>query len=426
MEYQIDKKVDGGCRLSCSLSAQEVLAAWKKAAAPFAASFCMAGFRPGKAPLEVVEKRFFSPIAESATDALVERAVEHMLSEQGLTPVCALTYEGENARRGQPFSFKTEFCVLEDLSLPDLAGMTISIEEPCADAVQEQLFVRDILSREAIRENVTEGLPRDGDVVEIEVTGKMDGRTVPGMHTGSSRIRLMPVGPGEKVPDIDPVVRGLHVGETGTGTTPCPDNYPDPSMRGKSIELVVTLRSIERETLPSLTDETAQKLGFHDVEALRRSAHERALEMDRVHKMSLARQSLRDRLEHWQGFDAPQALVEQCRREIMHRSQRYLQRQFDSSDSLKETLAVMRAEAGKKAGEKARARALLLGWARKRGLEIPEREWQAVLAGRAARKNMDAAAYRRTLYRSGELFELRAAMLEERALSDLMQSAARS
>ncbi len=45
-----------------------------------------------------------------------------------------------------------------------------------------------------------------------------------------------------------------------------------------------------------------------------------------------------------------------------------------------------------------------------------------MLAGRAARRNMDAASYRLSLARSGELFELRAGMLEEKALDELMKA----
>lgn len=421
MEYQIEKKDDGSCRLSCSFASQEVLAAWKKASEPFAATFRMSGFRPGKVPPEVLERHFFSQISEDATDRLVERAVNDICSGSELIPVSVFRYEGENARRGQGFSFSVEFCVLEDGKLPDLEAVCVKEEEAQADPVQESLFIRDILSRKAVKSAVAEGCPQDGDTVDIEVTGKLNGRPVPGMKTGVCRMRLMPVRPGEKVPDLDPVVRGLHVGETGTGVTPCPDNYPDPSMRGKNIDLVVTLRGIERESLPPLDDATARSLGFHDAAALKRSAHARALEMDRVHRASEARRALRDKLEQWEGFDAPEALVRQCRGEIMHHSRQYLQSQFDSADTLKKTLALMREEAEATAVRKARARALLLGWARSRGLEISGNELERVIGARAARRNMSVADYRRSVCRTGELFELRAAMLEDRALSELMK-----
>ena len=106
-------------------------------------------------------------------------------------------------------------------------------------------------------------------------------------------------------------------------------------MRGRDIELVVTLRGIERETLPPLTDEVARSLGFRDARVLTASAHARALEMDRLHKFSEGRRALQARLESWEGFDAPEALVRQCRREAMRRSRQYLQRKFESPEKLK-------------------------------------------------------------------------------------------
>ena len=131
---------------------------------------------------------------------------------------------------------------------------------------------------------------------------------------------------------------------------------------------------------------------------------------------------LRDAIERQHEVNVPEALMNACRREIMLRSRQYLQRQFDSPDSLKTTLALMKQEAGEKAERKARARMILLTWAEKKGLRLDENAYDRVLAGRAARRNMDAASYRLSLARSGELFELRAGMLEEKALDELMKA----
>ena len=420
MEYKLEKNSDGLCRIFCTFSASEVLAEWKKAASRFAPAVRMAGFRPGHAPLEVLDRQFGRQIAEETTDVLVGRAVDTVLNREQLHPSAGFDYEGDTAGRGRDFSFTVSFSILPETPLPDLEALRMTETPPSADPVQESLFVREILGRIAAKTTVTEGFPQNGDIVEAEVTGKVDGHTVPGMNTGPCRMRLMPARPGERVPDLDPIIRGLKVGEIGTGFTPCPDNYPDPSMRGRSIELIVKLRSIERETLPPLTDETARSLGFSGVAALKASAHARALEMDRVHRHAEARRALRNRLENWEGFEAPEALVHHCQHDVMRRSRQYLQNRFDSPEKLKETLAVMRDESARTARGKARGRALLLGWARVRGLSVDDGELKRVLAGRAARRNMDVESYMRSLARSGEIFELRAAMLEERALDALM------
>ena len=130
MEYKLEVEDGGLRRLSFTCPAGEVLSAWKKAAQPFAASFRMAGFRPGKAPLEVVEKRFYQQISDAATDALVEAAVDDALRREALVPAAGLVYEGGNAVRGREFCFRMECCVLENGDVPDLSSIHIKEEEP--------------------------------------------------------------------------------------------------------------------------------------------------------------------------------------------------------------------------------------------------------------------------------------------------------
>lgn len=133
-----------------------------------------------------------------------------------------------------------------------------------------------------------------------------------------------------------------------------------------------------------------------------------------------AKRELMERLEAWEGVEAPSCLVEHCRREAMRRSRQYLQSSYESPDKLREILALMKEEAEETARKKAVRRMLLLGWARGEGLEVRDAELERVLAGRAAAQNMDAASYARSLARGGDIYEMRAAMLEERALEALL------
>ncbi|MBQ4615728.1 MAG: trigger factor [Mailhella sp.] len=415
MEYSIQKNAQGECRLTCSFTETEVQAAWKKAAIRFGSSASMPGFRKGKVPMNVLEKQFGQAMSDFATDKLVSRAVEHALAREGLTPVTGLDYEGGNAERGKPFSFEMIFCVLPAADVPDLAAIPLHTAEAQADAVQEELFLREMLARGANKVQVTEGTPQDGDIISADVIGRVDGRPVPGLE-GPCRMRLMPPVPGEKVPDLDPIVRGLHIGETGIGTTPCPDNYPEPSLRGRLIELSATLRSIEREELPELNDVTARRLGFRNVEAMRFRAREQAMDMDRLHKRSQALQGIQQALGEWEGFEAPALMVKHGQRDALRHATQYMRRQSGEDSKFVESMAQMKAEADDAGLRKARCRALLLSWARKAGVELPKNELDAVLRGRAARQNKHPDDYLLSVSRTGEVFEIRTAMHEEKAL----------
>jgi len=420
MEYHLDKTGQSVCRLLCSFSEADVQSAWKKAGIRFGASLAMPGFRPGKVPLSVLEKQFGQQMADFATDKLVSRAVEHALKREKLVPVTDFAYEGGIAERGKSFSFEIEFGILPEGELPDITAISVTLPEPMADPVQEELFLREMLARGANRINVTEGTPQDGDIISADVIGRVDGRAVPGLE-GPCRMRLMPSVPGEKVPDLDPIVRGLHIGEVGTGTTPCPDNYPEPSLRGRTIELSATLRSIEREELPEFNDLTARRLGFRNAEAMRFRAREQALDMDRLHKRSQTLQGIQNILENWQGYDAPEIMVKQAERDALRRATQYIQRQA-GGEAFVNSMAQMKEEAAVTGVRKARCRALLLGWARSAGVELPKQELDAVLRGRAARQNKHPDDYLLSVARTGEAFEIQTAMHEEKALYALLDT----
>jgi len=421
MEYRIENEGQGACRLVCSYTDAEVLKTWKNAANSFASSFRMPGFRPGKAPLAVIEKQFGRQISDMVTDTLVARAVSEALKSSDVMPVTRFDFQGGNAMRGNEFRFDILFGVLPDFDCPALDEIKVEEAAPAADPVQEGLFMREFLSRAAETVEITEGTPQDGDIVSGDVKGTVNGNPVPGLN-GPCRMRLIAVAPGEKAPDLDPIVRGLHIGETGKGSTLCPDNYPEPSLRGKPIELSVTLRKIERETLPELNDETARKLGFRSIEAMQMRAHEQALDMDRMHKRSQALQSIQAVLENWQGFDAPASMVTECERDAMRRSRQYLQQQYGDSDTFKSSLAQMKQEAAETGARKARCRALLLRWAREHGVALAPEELDAVLRGRAARQNKSPEEYLLGAARTGEVFGIQAAMLEEKALYALFDA----
>ena len=82
----------------------------------------------------------------------------------------------------------------------------------------------------------------------------------------------------------------------------------------------------------------------------------------------------------------------------------------------------MRAEAAIAAVGRARARALLLMWARQNNVELSKNELDAVLRGRAARQNKHPDDYLLSVARTGEAFEIRTAMHEEKALYALFDA----
>ena len=142
-----------------------------------------------------------------------------------------------------------------------------------SEATEEEVaaFTQRLLKSTATLEEVKESrLPENGDIVTIDVDGDVDGKTVPGMKVENYSIQLAEPKDGKELSELDKIIRGLHAGEEGTGTMVCPDDHIDESLRGKTVNLRVKLSRISREILPELDEEYAKKLGFPDLDALKK------------------------------------------------------------------------------------------------------------------------------------------------------------
>ncbi|MBQ9105567.1 MAG: hypothetical protein IJY48_05495, partial [Mailhella sp.] len=180
-------------------------------------------------------------------------------------------------------------------------------------------------------------------------------------------------------------------------------------------------RYIEREELPEFNDLTARRLGLRNTDAMRFRAREQALYMDRLHKRSQALQGIQNIIENWQGYDAPEIMIRQAERDALRRATQYIQRQAGGEDFVN-SMTQMKEEAAVTGVRKARCRALLLGWARSAGVELPKQELDAVLRGRAARQNKHPDDYLLSVARTGEAIEIQTAMHEEKALYALLDT----
>ena len=299
-------------KISVTVPAEEVNAALNAAAREVGASVTLPGFRKGKAPASVIEKRFAREVISRATETLVEQRVADILKEEDLKPMSRLDFEGDQITRGKDLAFTFTFETLpDDIKLPeDLSAL--SVEMGSSEATEEEVaaFTQRLLKSTATLEEVKDArLPENGDIVTIDVDGDVDGKTVPGMKVENYSIQLAEPKDGKELSELDKIIRGLHAGEEGTGTMVCPDDHIDESLRGKTVNLRVKLSRISREILPELDEEYAKKLGFPDLDALKKMIVDQANHNKAASVRSDAEARLMDSVLEGQDFPLPEAVV---------------------------------------------------------------------------------------------------------------------
>src|ERR1700680_953387 len=127
------------CRreLDLEIPAEEVTKKIESVAKEFARIARVPGFRPGKAPVSLIRKRFAEDIKGEVLQSLVPERVEKAVSEQKLTPVSQPQVEKLDFNDGQPLKFRAVFEVLPEFELGNYKDL--QLEMPVMDVVDEDV-----------------------------------------------------------------------------------------------------------------------------------------------------------------------------------------------------------------------------------------------------------------------------------------------
>ena len=423
MEYSLDKVSATSVSVSVDCTAEEVSKAFEKAAKAIGKGMNLPGFRVGKVPTHVIKSRFASRVAADATELLADANLLLILKKENVRPLSPSQYRGTPAEEGKPFSFTAGFDTLPEIDLPDLSTLSVVVGDPKPSEDVLNSMLDQALRRHAQYIDVTDRKPQDNDLLTANVRGSIDGKALPGMTADGFRLQLLPVKPGAKTPEMDPIVRALSVGEEGKGTMICPDNYPDPTLRGREVLLEVKLLRIQQEVLPPLNDETAQLLGFKTADDLQKEVWQQAFtaslrQMQRDGKHALMEEQLA-KLD----FPLPDSLVQRFYREHQRDAMRYLKSQHADDATIKATLENMEAESIEFARKKAKGHTFLLALAEREGIIVTTKEAEEAVRAMTKGTGQDYEDIRKTVWESGMIISMQERMIADRALDHFYASA---
>ena len=413
-------------KISVTVPAEEVNAALNAAAREVGASVTLPGFRRGKAPVSVIEKRFAGEVISRATENLVERRVADILKEEDLKPMSRLDYEGGQIVRGQDLAFSFSFETLPDgIKLPeDLSALTVEMDSSEATEEEIEAFTKRLLKSTATLEEVKEArLPETGDIVTIDVDGKVDGKSVPGMKVENYSIQLSEPKEGKELSELDNIIRSLHAGEEGDGTMVCPEDHIDESLRGKTVDLHVKLTRISREILPELNEEFAKKVGFPDLPSLQKMLADQASHNKTASARNEAEKKLLDSLLEGQDYPLPEAVVKNQQVEYENEIREYLGQQGLDKAAIDESIKNMEAETRKQGEERARIQVFLTALARREKLQVSPQEVDMQIMQMAREYKQDFRKLRDALYQNGAVNDIQDRMLNSKAMALLFDKA---
>lgn len=267
------------------------------------------GFRPGKAPLSIIERSHGPGIRYDVINEEVGRTLEKVLSETQLrvagTP--SLEPKTEGVDDGQ-LAFTATFEVYPEVDVPDLSALEIT-RSTCevSDADVERTV--DILRRQrATYEPREDRAAAEGDRVTLDFVGRIDGEEFEGSKAENFPFVL---GQGRMLPEFETAVTGLKAGDTQTFPLSFPENYGSQEVAGKTAEFTITVREVAEGVLPELDSEFAKQLGQPegDIEKLRADIRANLEREVKARAHARTKGSVMDALVGACTFDVPKSLV---------------------------------------------------------------------------------------------------------------------
>ena len=411
-------------KITVTVPAAEVDAALAATIAKYRASVALDGFRKGKVPASIIEKRFHSDVYREAATELVNVHINEIIGEGRQNPVSRIDYDGGQLVRGQDFIYNISFEVLPEFELPAYEGFAVEQEEvevaeSDVSAVIERL-------RGNMGETVTiDGIrnPKDGEIAVLDFAAfDENGVPVAGIKADNFQLAL---GTGQTLPDFEALVKNMKTGEEKEGPMSFPADFFNPEFAGRTITMKAKLHAIQEKKLPELNDAFAQKAGgLESMEKLRDSVRESYVKSRTDFNRAEAQKRLMDQLLKLTDFPVPDSMLEQHTAMLVGDIKDKLERQGKNLTSLGKTEALVREEVRPEAEMRARSLIFLLTAARKMELAVSEDELDLQMRRMAVQSGQDYNTVKEYYARNNnQLFSLRDSLLADKAINEIYSKA---
>lgn len=410
------------CRkeLDLEIPAEEVSKATEKVAKDFAKVARVPGFRPGKAPISLIKKRFADDIKGEVLQTLVPEHVEKAVAEQKLTPVSQPQVDKLEYNEGQPLKFRASFEVLPEFSLGDYKNLQIEMPEMAITDESVANTLKEMQQRAATFAPVEGRAGQNDDFVQVKLVGTPEG----GGEPLQAESVLCHVGAEETMAPFNENLLGANAGDHKNFDVEYPADYPDPKLAGKKFHYSVDVLGIKTKKLPEINDEFAKDVSdAATLDELQTKLRE-GLEHERDHRQKdLQREKVLAELVKLHDFPVPESLVEHQMDVRLERVVRSLAEQGVDPRAVNVDWVSLRKRQEDRAKDDVKAELVVDRIATEEKIEVTDEELQHELEHVASHSGESAEAIRARLTNQGALDRMKAKLRSDKTVDWLAQNA---
>lgn len=392
------------------------------------------GFRPGKAPLAILEKRYAKTVEEDVIRKLVPDFYGRAIKQAGISPVVVdiPPLDRIKIKKDSPFTFTATVEIKPTIELRDYKSPNpISLQADTRTVAEEQIDRALEVLREQhaqLEESQIGTVLSEGAYAVVDLEGFLDGTPLEGtkkegqLHKVGSKAAMLGI-------EIDAHLIGRQAGDVVEIPQSYPVSHPDQRVAGKTVKFHLVIKGVKQKKLPALDDEFAKDCGLYasllELRKKLRDEMEKALQKDIVESY---KDTLLKRLIDTHHFDLPDTLVERELGTIVRQKLQARQRGKVTDPHLvpeAEELKKIREDHREEAKRRVKAGLILETIAEKEGLSVSQEDLNNEVTRLAIELRVPMADLVKMIQAGGQdsVEELRARILADKALDFVYRQA---
>ena len=319
MNISVERLPECKARLSAEIPAETVKKTRREIVSTYATQAKVPGFRPGKIPTAVIEKRYAGPIEDELKDRLARSAYAEARTKENLTILGIAEVEREQFEADGSYMLAVEVVTEPKIEIGNYKGIPVEITKMEVSDEMIDGYLDNTRKQQAVPKD-TDRASKPGDLAVISYVATLEGEALadkleteagPLAKGEDHWVDLPEEGqePREFIPGLAAAVVGLKAGETRTFDSTFAEDFPVAAVAGKTVSYEITVIQVKERELPEINDDFAKAIGAESVEALRERVRKQfEMQRERMRSQIIDNQIL-GHLNQDASFDLPQHIV---------------------------------------------------------------------------------------------------------------------
>jgi trigger factor len=385
------------------------------------------GFRPGKAPREMVVRKYSKDIEDEAKRKLISDAYKKALEEQKLDVLGYPDIEEIQFGRGQPLQFAATIETPPEFELPEYKGIAVQREERSVTDQDVEKALQ-VLGESRTTFKTVEREAQTGDIAVVNYTGTSDGKPITELAPTAKGLTeqsnfWIEIGSNSFIPGFAEQVMGAKAGDKRTVTVEFPADFVNKDLAGKKGVYAVEVVEVKEKVLPPLDEAFAKSYGAEDLEKLRAGVR-RDLENELNYKnnKSVRTQLVRSLLNRT-NFELPETAVANETRNVVYDIVQENTKRGIARDVIEQQKEQIYSAATQGAKERVKVAFLLQKIAEKEDIKVSQEEIANRVSYLAATYQIPAQKFLKDLQKRNGLIEIYDQVMNEKVLDMLQKEA---